>query len=126
MLEDAGWTEGKDWFNEAPLHGMPNKSEEGHADYVLFGDDGKPLAVIEAKRTCVDVSKGRQQAKLYADLLEQKYGRRPVIFLTNGFNKCICFKRQFFLFLVEAHDYVSYARTRRYHSSRVRCTNILV
>ena len=45
----------------------------------------RPLAVIEAKRTCVDVSKGRQQAKLYADLLEQKYKRRPVIFLTNGF-----------------------------------------
>ena len=44
-----------------------------------------PLAVIEAKRTCVDVSKGRQQAKLYADLLEEKYKRRPVVFLTNGF-----------------------------------------
>ena len=43
------------------------------------------LAIIEAKRTCVDVSKGRQQAKLYADLIEQKYKRRPVIFLTNGF-----------------------------------------
>ncbi|MCQ2540084.1 MAG: DEAD/DEAH box helicase family protein, partial [Acetatifactor sp.] len=48
-------------------------------------DSHKPLAVIEAKRTCVDVAKGRQQAKLYADLLEQKYRRRPVIFLTNGF-----------------------------------------
>ena len=85
MLQDAGWTEGKDWLNEVELPGMPNKSEVGYADYVLYGDDGRPLAVIEAKRTCVDVSKGRQQAKLYADLLEQKYGRRPVIFLTNGF-----------------------------------------
>ncbi|MDE6790964.1 MAG: DEAD/DEAH box helicase family protein, partial [Clostridia bacterium] len=54
-------------------------------DYVLFGDDGKPLAVVEEKKTCVDVSAGRQQAKLYADLLERKFGRRPVIFLTNGF-----------------------------------------
>ena len=85
MLTDAGWTEGRDWLNEVELPGMPNKSEVGYADYVLYGDDGRPLAVVEAKRTCVDVAKGRQQAKLYADLLEKKYHRRPVIFLTNGF-----------------------------------------
>ena len=89
MLTDAGWTEGKDWLNEVELPGMPNKSEVGYADYVLYGDDGRPLAVVEAKRTCVDVAKGRQQAKLYADLLEKKYHRRPVIFLTNGFETCI-------------------------------------
>ena len=86
MLMDAGWTEGKDWINEVELPGMPNKSETGFADYVLYDDMHCPLAIIEAKRTCVDVSKGRQQAKLYADLLEQKYKRRPVIFLTNGFD----------------------------------------
>ncbi|MGN1051172.1 MAG: DEAD/DEAH box helicase family protein, partial [Acutalibacteraceae bacterium] len=85
LLSDAGWTEGKDWINEYELPGMPNKSELGFADYVLFGDDGRPLAVIEAKRTCKDVSVGRQQAKLYADILEKKFGRRPVIFLSNGF-----------------------------------------
>lgn len=85
MLTDAGWIEGKNWLNEVELPGMPNKSEVGYADYVLYGDDGCPLAVVEAKRTCVDVAKGRQQAKLYADLLEKKYHRRPVIFLTNGF-----------------------------------------
>lgn len=85
MLLDAGWTEGQDWLNEVELPGMPNKSEVGYADYVLYGNDGRPLAVVEAKRACVDVAKGRQQAKLYADLLEQKFGRRPVIFLTNGF-----------------------------------------
>lgn len=86
MLEDAGWTEGKNWINEVEIPGMPNKSETGYADYVLYDDAHKPLAIIEAKRTCVDVSKGRQQAKLYADLLEKIYGRRPVIFLTNGFD----------------------------------------
>ena len=85
MLTDAGWTEGKDWMNEVEIPGMPNKSEVGFADYVLYDDMHRPLAIIEAKRTCVDVSKGRQQAKLYADLLEQEYKRRPVIFLTNGF-----------------------------------------
>ena len=85
MLEDAGWIEGKNWINEVELPGMPNKSEVGFADYVLYDDAHKPLAVIEAKRTCVDVSKGRQQAELYANILEKQYGRRPVIFLTNGF-----------------------------------------
>lgn len=85
LLRDAGWKEGENWLNEVELPGMPNKSEVGFVDYVLYDDSQKPLAVIEAKRTCVDVSKGRQQAKLYADLLEKKYGRRPVIFLTNGF-----------------------------------------
>ena len=85
MLLDADWTEGKNWINEVELPGMPNKSEVGYADYVLYDDAHRPLAVIEAKRTCVDVAKGRQQAKLYADILEKQSGRRPVVFLTNGF-----------------------------------------
>lgn len=54
MLTDAGWTEGEDWLNEVELSGMPNKSETGFADYVLYDDMHRPLAVIEAKRTCVD------------------------------------------------------------------------
>ena len=76
----------KDWLNEVELDGMPNASGKGYADYVLYDDAHRPLALIEAKRTCVDVSKGRQQAKLYADILEQQYHRRPVVFLTNGFD----------------------------------------
>ena len=86
MLADAGWTEGKDWINEVELTGMPNRSGVGRIDYVLYDDTHKPLAIIEAKRTCKDVAQGRQQAKLYADILEKKHGRRPVIFLTNGFD----------------------------------------
>ena len=86
MLMDAGWVEGKNWINEVELPDMPNKSEVGYVDYVLYDDAHRPLAIIEAKRTCVDVVKGRQQAKLYADILEKQYGRRPVIFLTNGFD----------------------------------------
>ena len=86
MLQDAGWTEGRDWVNEYPVEGMPNASGRGFVDYVLLGDDGRPLALVEAKRTCQDPAAGRQQAKLYADLLEKKFGRRPVIFLTNGFD----------------------------------------
>ncbi len=85
MLVDAGWIEGQNWINEVELVGMPNSAGVGYADYVLYGDDGRALAVIEAKRACKDVAVGRQQVKLYADLLEKKYGRRPVMFLTNGF-----------------------------------------
>lgn len=86
MLEEAGWIEGKNWINEVELNGMPNKTGIGYVDYVLYDDAHKPLAVIEAKRTCEDVTKGRQQAKLYADILEEQYKRRPVVFLTNGFD----------------------------------------
>lgn len=86
MLTDAGWEYNKNWKDEYPIEEMPNHSGFGFADYVLFGEDGRPLAVIEAKKTCVDVSKGRQQAVLYADFLEKKFNRRPVIFLSNGFD----------------------------------------
>lgn len=85
MLKDADWIEGYNWINEVELPGMPNKSKKGFADYILYDDTHKPLAVIEAKKTCVNVVKGRQQARLYAELLEKQYGRRPVVFLTNGF-----------------------------------------
>ena len=85
MLQDAGWVEGKNWLDEVELPGMPNKSEVGYADYVLYGDDGRALAVVEAKRTCVDPVRGRHQAELYAGIIEKQQGRRPVIFLTNGF-----------------------------------------
>ena len=68
---------------------MPNATGEGFVDYVLWGDDGKPLAIIEAKRTQRDARVGQQQAKLYADCLEAMYGRRPVIFYTNGYEHWI-------------------------------------
>ena len=58
---------------------MPNKSGVGYADYVLYDDRHCPLAIIEAKRTCEDVVKGRQQSKLYADILDKEHQRRPVI-----------------------------------------------
>jgi type I restriction enzyme R subunit len=65
---------------------QPTETGIGYADYVLWDDDGKPLAVIEAKKTAVSPDKGRTQARLYADGLEKKYGQRPVIFYTNGFD----------------------------------------
>lgn len=88
-LRESGWIENRDWINEYELSGMPNESNVGFADYVLFDDRGYPLAVIEAKRTTKSPEIGRHQAELYADLLERKFHRRPVIFLTNGYDKRI-------------------------------------
>ena len=85
LLGEAGWllTEARD--REFEVTGMPNAQGRGFVDYVLWGDDGLPLAVVEAKRTRQSPEAGRQQAKLYADRLEAQFGRRPVIFCTNGY-----------------------------------------
>ena len=88
-LKLAGWDFKKDIGEEVELFGMPNKSENGFADYVLYGENGKPLAVVEAKRSSKDPKIGQQQAKLYADCLEKQYNQRPVIFFTNGFESYI-------------------------------------
>ncbi len=69
---------------EEKVDGQPTTTGIGYCDYVLWGDNGKPIAVVEAKRTRESHEKGREQAKLYADSLEKKYGQRPVIFYTNG------------------------------------------
>ena len=84
-LERAGWALDRAQDREYEVTGMPSGSGIGYADYVLWGDDGKPLAVIEAKKTTVDPEVGQQQAKLYADCLEAMHGQRPVIFYTNGY-----------------------------------------
>jgi len=84
-LEMVGWEIGSNCLEEVEVAGMPNASGKGFVDYVLYGANGKPLAVIEAKRTSVDPRKGKVQAKLYADCLEAQHGVRPLIFYTNGF-----------------------------------------
>lgn len=88
-LKLAGWDFNKDIREEVEVDGMLNQSEVGYVDYVLYGDNGKPLAVVEAKRTSKDPKVGQQQAKLYADCLEKQSGQRPVIFFTNGFDTFI-------------------------------------
>ena len=93
MLREAGWdlleTEGDIRASKAcievEVEGMPNGSGTGYADYVLFGADGTPLAVVEAKRTSKDAAVGKHQAELYADCLEKRYHVRPVIYYTNGY-----------------------------------------
>lgn len=88
-LKDAGWIFGEDCIEEYELEGMPYGSGTGYADYVLFAKNGKALAVVEAKKTSKDPNEGKQQAKLYADCLESRFGQRPVLFYTNGFESFI-------------------------------------
>src|ERR1019366_4350015 len=85
LLKEAGWALDKQLDREYPVTGMPNEKGDGFVDYVLWGDDGKPLGLVEAKRTKRDARVGQQQAKLYADCLEKQFGQRPVIFYTNGY-----------------------------------------
>ena len=84
-LRRAGWALDQARDLEFKVTGMPNGPGIGYVDYVLWGDDGKPLGLVEAKRTTESAEKGQQQAKLYADCLEEMYGQRPVIFYTNGY-----------------------------------------
>ena len=89
LLKESGWALDQAQDREYPVTGMPNVKGEGFVDYVLWGDDGKPLGIVEAKRTKKDAKIGRQQAKLYADCLEKQFGQRPVIFYTNGYEHWI-------------------------------------
>jgi type I restriction enzyme R subunit len=96
LLREAGWTFSKPGYDtEYPVTGMPNKKGEGFVDYVLWGDDGKPLGVVEAKRTRRDGREGQQQARLYADCLEATFGQRPIIFYTNGYEHWIWDDRRY-------------------------------
>lgn len=83
-LQIAGWDFSENMTKEFEVEGMKNVQGLGYVDYVLFGKNGLPLAVVEAKRTSKNAHEGKQQASLYADCLEQKYGQRPVIYYTNG------------------------------------------
>ena len=85
LLHEAGWTLDQERDREYEVTGMPNAEGRGFVDYVLWGANGLPLAVVEAKRTSKSPEVGQQQAKLYADCLEKQYGSRPVVFCTNGY-----------------------------------------
>jgi type I restriction enzyme R subunit len=89
LLAEAGWDPDGPNVAEYKVTGMPTGKGQhdgpGRVDYVLWGDDGKPLGLVEAKRTSKDPKVGQHQAKLYADCLAQMHGQRPVVFYTNGF-----------------------------------------
>ncbi|MBQ9373048.1 MAG: DEAD/DEAH box helicase family protein [Thermoguttaceae bacterium] len=88
-LQEVGWRlqgdANQNVYEEVEVKGeIDGKTFQGRADYVLYGQNGKPLAVVEAKSTSQSPNAGQTQAKLYADCLEKQHGRRPFIFLTNG------------------------------------------
>jgi type I restriction enzyme R subunit len=85
LLAEAGWKLSDPRDREFEVTGMPNGGGVGYVDYVLWGEDGLPVALVEAKKTLVSPATGQQQAKLYADCLEKMTGQRPVIFFTNGY-----------------------------------------
>ena len=85
LLKESGWALDQPRDREFEVSGMPNDTGKGFVDYVIWGNDGKPLALVEAKRTKKDARIGQQQAKLYADCLESQFGQRPIIFYTNGY-----------------------------------------
>lgn len=87
FLEEVGWDLNAVNVKEYPVTGMPDGN--GRADYVLWDEDGLPLAVLEVKRTMKNPKEGQHQAKLYADCLEKMTGQRPVIFYSNGFETWI-------------------------------------
>ncbi|NIP87559.1 MAG: restriction endonuclease subunit R, partial [Gammaproteobacteria bacterium] len=89
LLKEAGWPLDQARDREFEISGMPNEKGVGFVDYVLWGDDGKPLGLVEAKRTRRDARVGQQQAKLYADCLEHQFGQRPIIFYSNGYEHWI-------------------------------------
>lgn len=70
---------------EIEVEGMPNTTGMGYCDYVLYGRDGKPLAIVEAKKTSVSLEKGRHQVDLYGDCMEKRYGYKPVLYYSNGY-----------------------------------------
>ena len=86
LLHEAGWPLSEPQDREFKVAGMPSPSGIGYVDYVLWGRDGLPLGVVEAKRTRRSPQTGQQQAKLYADCLEAIFGQRPVIFYTDGYD----------------------------------------
>lgn len=85
-LEISGWEFNRNIVEELEVEGMPNNAGKGYVDYVLMGNNGKPVGLVEAKRTSKDPRVGQQQAKIYADCLENKYGQRPIIYYSNGFD----------------------------------------
>ena len=89
LLREAGWNPDGANVAEYPVTGMPYGTGEGFVDYVLWGDDGRPLALVEAKATRHSALKGQEQGRLYADCLEKMHGQRPVIFCSNGYQHWI-------------------------------------
>ena len=83
-LRLAGWTFEENCRVEVAVNGLKHGSGTGYCDYVLYGKNGKILAIIEAKKAAVNPEVGEVQVKEYAKALEEKIGYQPICFITNG------------------------------------------
>ena len=54
-------------------------------DYVLYGRDNKPLAIIEQTATAKNLVEGRTKGIEKANQMAAKYGYKPVVYYTNGY-----------------------------------------
>lgn len=92
QLAKAGWTmSSRQVIEELPLPGETTSGEraQGHyvsdfADYALMTPDGRPIAIVEAKKSSRDPLVGERQASDYADRIRTLYDIDPFIFLANG------------------------------------------
>jgi type I restriction enzyme R subunit len=125
-LVDAGWDVGPSGRDteqvrqEVRLATDRTSSGEELADYVLYGDNGKPIAVVEVKKTVKDPKSGAEQARLYANSLESATGQRPVIFFTNGLDLYIWddvqgypWRKIYGFYSKDSLDYLVHQRTGR-------------
>lgn len=109
MLLQAGWDiQNPDQVGQEVEVQFPNNpSGKGYVDYVLWGDNGHPLAVIEAKKSGnANLQAGREQARLYADAFEHMGYQRPVIFYSNGYET----------FIWDDHQYNTYRPVYGFYS----------
>lgn len=61
------------------------RSSREFSDYVLLGKNGRPLAVVEAKKSSKNAELGREQAKQYCHNIQAQHGSElPFCFYTNG------------------------------------------
>ncbi|EOX1604924.1 DEAD/DEAH box helicase family protein [Vibrio cholerae] len=81
---------------EVEVGHQPTPTGKGYVDYVLWDDDGTPLAVVEAKRARESMQKGREQARYYAEgLAKDHHCPTPIVFYTNGYEICIWDTKQY-------------------------------
>src|SRR5918996_889796 len=78
LLKEAGWPLDQPRDREFEVTGMPNAEGKGFVDYVLWGDDGKPLGLVEAKRTRRDPRVGQQQATINPEIVDRHYQTRAI------------------------------------------------
>src|SRR5574342_353386 len=87
QLEKAGWylRDHSRVKTEIPVDGYDAEPWNGVSDYTLYRENGEVLAVVEAKKTSVDVRRAEAQLTHYVTEIEKHQNFRPFGFLANGY-----------------------------------------